>query len=316
MQATIVALLFLGAVSALDMSFSPSTFSAVNNQATGGTLFITNTMSPTGSLTSVSYTIFVNSSGVTFSYNGGGTKCSIGTISSGSQGGCGFSYAGPTGSYFFNFTISYKKGGITVYSMNYVAPLIISDNSGDGKREIAAAEVDEDDYLEKRDDDDDVSVAPTSITIAGTEATWVPISVQNIGSRKVKDVTFTLNAHNSNVRVAYLQACTGANSLGVIAVGSSATSSYSISGAAGYYTLGATINYRIGQNYYSYPQSISLHITSGGSRAAELDYTVTETSSIRSEYVIGAGVGVGLFAGLAVIGAAIIVRKRTATTIA
>jgi len=308
----------------VDMTYLPAGFGADDMVATPMSLSLTNTAGV--SLTSVSFTLTVNASGVTFSYGAGNTKATVGTITNGATGSGGWTLVGPFGPYSITFAITYKKG-VTTYNTQYVAPLNIVE-SGSGKRSEIVAEVDlaEVEAVATRSDDDDdddnnnintgnVLIVPSSVTIYAAEASWVSIGIKNQVGAKIKEVSFVVNPQNSLVSINYRGVCAPANGLGNINNNQWGNTSYQIGGPAGSYSLKIQAKYKIGTHYYSKLVNVQLTINAGSpARSSVVAFAHNEDGSMKTEYIVGFGVGIACFAGLAVVGAAIMYRKRNAAT--
>lgn len=327
------ALLALLATSfAVDITFTPvAGFSADDMIATPMTVGLTNGAGST--LSSVTFTLGINASGVTYSYGPGNTKVTVGTITNGATGSGAFTIIGPQGAYAITFYVIYKKGfPAQTYTTNYTLPLTIFEGGGVGKRavaEIDLAEIEAADAVVAKgsddDDDDDsnvpinanaspkVLVVPVAVDISALEAAWVPLGVKNIVSKKIRSVSYSVSTSNPNIVVNYRGSCAPLNGLGEIKAAQWGNASYQIGGPAGSYTLTVRVQYILDNQLYYQTQSVNLQIINGPiARSAAIAFVSNEDGSMKTEYVIGFGVGIACFAGLAVVGAAIMYRKRNA----
>jgi len=316
---------------AVDITVTPTGYTSYDGIAQNSNVQIANSAGVT--LTDVTFSVIPDNSNVQVSFPSG---TSVGSISNAASGYGVFQIVGSTGWYSLNVTVRYKKSGVQYSYSHFPSLNVITEGGGgeEGKRVESAVMIDLKFAEGERSDlalRSDLTLSPGSYNAYDGIAQWYPVYI-TAGSSALQNVSFTVTPDSSNVQIAYPPA-PQTNYIGPIAASATATASFQISGSLGYYNLNVTIKYKINGGSFKYAWAVAtLQVLdpnegsssegrrsdlslSASARSALANVYTNKDGSFKVEYIVGTAVGVALFAGVAIVGAALFLRKRNQTTL-
>jgi len=178
---------------------------------------------------------------------------------------------------------------------------------------------------------DYVQVTPTSFTAEDSTTTWNSFVITTYSSA-LTNITWGVIPGDSSITIGYPG---NGNYVASIAANSVYTTSFSILGGAETTTLNCTVRYRrsgTGSTWQYYSVSRLLLISGGGSsssvkriatevkdvtvrEAAQVEASANGVQYIRADYALGVAVaGIALVAAVAVVGAMVLIRRRSTET--